>query len=100
MKTNFPQSFFHKENFLRESSVDRGESLNNLPPRSYSRYDDRYYGREDPAAAAYAGDNRNTNNYNSYRGNGKRMKALFSPNRHPSRFVDPLNVYFPPDMLK
>lgn len=84
------------KNFLSKSS---DESLNNnLPSRSYNRYDDRYYGRED-AAAAYAPDNRYNSNYNSYRGNGKRSYEYLT-NRHSSLLVDPLNSLFFLDMAE
>lgn len=67
----------------RKSSEAEGDVLKSLSSRTYSRYDDRYYGREDPYYAnnnvnprepAYY-DQRYPANTNSYRGNGKDRKS-------------------------
>lgn len=68
--------------FLRKIYDERDESLNNVPSKSYNRYDDRYYARDDQYRdPGYAVDNRyiTNNNYNSgYRGNGKSLRAFFA----------------------
>lgn len=81
--------------FPRKSSDGKDDELKNFQSRSYTRYDDRYYGREDPYYSREqqpVPDQRYNANYNSYRGNGKQRQS--SRLIDPSRFVDSSNVCF------
>lgn len=61
----------------KSSAAGQDDVLKDYPPRSYNRYDDRYYGREEQPyynrEPAYSTDTRYNSNYNSYRGNGKKL---------------------------
>lgn len=81
--------------FPRKISDSKDDELKNFQSRSYTRYDDRYYGREDPyynREQQPVPDQRYNANYNSYRGNGKQRQS--SRLIDPTRFVDSSNVCF------